>query len=224
MIIVAHGGSGSSHLIRRGRDVWGGDFGERPDVDLKPRWWCEGMDCKIDTLDATPSTEFACSVSKRTGQLVRHGDTMRANLDRILKTRKHWLMSWAGIHGYFSGSDIEDEIVFVVRHPLHQAVSYLHPGTGEHGQDAFSHGMDITSVHGMTIFARFWNLHVKEFLKCKEQGKNVDLWMFEGPTVIHEMLFGWDGSARHYGEVPKEAEEALKDLTIWERIYSQWEI
>ncbi len=239
-ILVGHGGCGSASLIRRMWDHGMACHG-RPDIAFYPhdtpalsKSARRGMQILSERgYEDFPDAGARAMFHTRTGGFCMDPsktifDNMAAYLDAIDGGNAHTWLCRAPLFGLFQRLGVRTHRpVFILRHPLHQFVSftqpYRHADWAGEGSQRFSDG-------AIERFARAWNAFAIESQACdaivlryefarqdaKNAGDEFLCWLVEELT-----------SPRFYhGAMPASSEAMLRDLTgaHWPALYEAWDL
>ncbi len=235
-VLVGHGGCGSAFLIRRMWDHGVACHG-RPDIAFYPH----------DTPLLTKSAREGMQVLSERGyedlpgdgaRKIFHArtegfcmdpsktifDNMAAYLEEIDSGTAHTWLCRSPIFGLFEHLGVRaNRPVFLLRHPLHQFVSftqpYRHPDWGGGETDRFR-------ASAITRFARAWNAFYLEARACDAL---VLRYEYVRQDARHDAFLSWlveafDAPRLYRGVMPASSESLLRDLTgpHWCDLYSDW--
>jgi len=241
MIVIAYGGSGSTYVINNGFKVLGRkNVHKRPDVNMKPEFWPEGKDIELPDYNGynltTPDKEYDYFAKRTNGYQLQTNNSIDINLlryvEHIQKQNILTVMTWATWWQFFSRNRIKG-VVFVIRHPLHQCLSWLHPTEKRHGRSFRKHGDSLFTIEGLDRFIRVWNANIDEYLRCRHlmldpvavryEYMESDRTMISGDK-FRDCFVGFRMDRRHFDVLPKELEQRLKQRCMWDIFYDKWDI
>lgn len=241
MIVIAYGGTGSTHIMNNAFKVLGRkNVHKRPDVNMKPEFWPEGKDIELPDYNGydliTPEQEYAYFSKRTNGYQLQRATTTDDNLRAYVKHTNNEaqlaVMTWATWWQFFSRNRIKN-VVFVIRHPLHQCLSWIHPTEKGHGKSFKKHGDSLFTVAGLDVFIRIWNANVDEYLRLRHlmldpvavryEYMDNDRTMIPGEK-FRDCFVDFRMDRRHFDILPKDLEQRLEQRCMWDIFYDKWNI
>jgi len=235
--LVVWGGTGSSFLIKQAQMRYGNrKVVARPDVIFHHAGLGEkNKDLKvpekhtyqtIETYDEYPDKSMISVFKKRSGFTLDKTKTIEKNMEIFIawlkKKDKYVVLSEMFLFEFFSRHNV-DNLIFLVRHPLHSYVSV----TKEirHGEYVEAFG-GLNTKEAVEWYAGIWNLFVTEgfktnssFIKYEFPGGYKEEW-------LKSIFKKWEPRKRNYDVLKPDLEEYLKELVEenFYKIYRNWDV
>ena len=223
-VFSAIGGSGSRYLIERLSLRY--CVGDKPDTVFRPRT----AHLRIGNVNANQGSFEQRSL----GFQVEDGETLESVLPKYLAfiaERPHCtaVLNTSAELGLLSQLGV-DNVVFLVRHPLHAYVSWGKPI--RHG-DAVEYLGGRDSDRALQFYGRRWNNFTDEVLRMSERGILGGLVRYEharrdtAEDEHLEWVFAeFDSSRRNYGILSPRSETLLRRITAanYFKLYNSWEV
>lgn len=235
MIFVAFGGSGSSYLKRKLCEL--GTCHIRPDAQFKPSFWPTGGGQKLGKkgYQSLPSLRAIRDFQSRTDFQFDSAKTVDKNMldyiDHINRKGIDAILTLSSYYNFFSRNGIRD-VVFLVRHPLHQYGSWFK--MKRHGAHLKPMG-GKNSRRSIKYFTTVWNSFVGEYLNLKRLNLSPVLIRYEladsdvktaNNPYIAERFAGWKTDRRNPDFIKPPLQELMKSQVekAYTEIYPKWEI
>ncbi len=241
MIVIAYGGTGSSYLLKNSDKFYDPrKIHRRPTVDMKPSFWPSGKVVALSNHNGyemrMPSAAVGRMSIRTRGFWADDTLSIEENLRKYFilagATDTLAIVTWPTFYGFFSRNRIKN-IVFIIRHPLHQSIGWLELGRKSDGDSFASDGNDLYSIVGIDRFIRMWNANIDELLRLQHLKLQPIVVRFEyihedikqiPNATLRQCFEGFQTTSRHYNAMPISLEQRLRHRCIWHGFYDKWEI
>ena len=235
---VCYGGSGSTWLIKRLQRQY--KVHVRPETYWLPCYFPQqtksatsyDQQLTIQGYTNLPTPASAKGFERRAGYCINLSKSIDDNLvDYWAYMQKNpkavTMFSRAPMLGFFERhKDTVDNVVFIVRHPLHQYISLTKPK--RHAEFVADFG-GFNTVGGVKFFVREWSLFVRDALNS---GASVVRYEFAKQDskklskAVQDVFNKFNSSPRNPGKLDTNLEELLEDdlKDLYYSLYNDWNV
>lgn len=221
-IFSCMGGSGSTYIIKTLSKIY--DVGNKPDTVFRPLI----DELKIGKINNNQGSFF----QRSNGFKINDGEKLQDILPKYISylnesDKRTAVFNTCAELGLFSSLGIEN-VIFIVRHPLHSYVSWAKPE--RHG-GVIKYLGGINSKNAVLFWANRWNKFTDEIFRLHCNGKLGGLIRFEYAKIDVEkfdelrwVFKNFDTSKRNNNVLKNQYEELLKRKVCrnFKRLYPDW--
>jgi hypothetical protein len=130
---------------------------------------------------------------------------------------------------FFTNNNIEN-VIYIVRHPVHAMISFL---AHQHKEKMVHFKNGLNSIEYVKYYAKLWNDLTSDHLnggskivRYEFAKRDVDF-LGKGDIILKNMFTtSWKSDIRNYNVLDSQLEAILKDMVRanYERLYDRWEV